>query len=667
MDAPAPAPRPSRFMPPHTPDLHSARSAPAFNLAGALVRQLAQCRDYLARHMKPLPEPYPGCLLFFSIASAQHAATVFHARGITLEAAWRESAIRIRHWAWSRQCDAVLLRIDWVEDITPMKDPGVFRRQWLRLPTGTAFGLADPGLEYPRLMHRHGQALDHQPATPALLLHLRSVYSEAGAAPTPLARPAPAAMLPCRHPAALTAAAPQPATPHAPAIHEPMRWSAAELLRHTQGRWLEPRRMPPAHACIGIDANRQHHLPDAAVIVRHGQQTPGVPAAAVAGLQAALLISSAPYALARARLPVLHVPDLPCGLRRLAAAARQRVTAPVIGVTGCVGKTSTLRMLGQCLLGSTTARADALLAQDVALQMVNWSDAAPCALAELPLHDITALLPLVMPDILIVTNLPAPGNPRHPHLLAMLQWLREGSAVVFDHRLEHQDCAHAAKKRGIRLITFGPHPQSRISERAYGNGTLHVMAGAQPLRLALQADGHHMALNAQAALAALAALEQPLEPACASLARWLPLARTGQPQRLRGGICLLDHSGSAEPLAMQAAFAQLQEHAPQPGQRLIVLGGAQAGCRQTPESARQALEPLLRATPSRRILLYGETLRMLADTLADLLHVNWYDDLNQLTESLLRTMHCGDAILLAGRATVNLAIVADAVRENTIT
>ena len=55
---------------------------------------------------------------------------------------------------------------------------------------------------------------------------------------------------------------------------------------------------------------------------------------------------------------------------------------------------------------------------------------------------------------------------------------------------------------------------------------------------------------------------------------------------------------------------------------------------------------------------------LLAAALADLLHVNWYDDLNQLICSLLRTTHKGDTVLLAGRATTNLALAADAIRDS---
>ncbi|MBA4005130.1 MAG: Mur ligase, partial [Delftia sp.] len=179
----------------------------------------------------------------------------------------------------------------------------------------------------------------------------------------------------------------------------------------------------------------------------------------------------------------------------------------------------------------------------------------------------------------------------------------------------------------------------------------------------LQSDGHHMALNAQAALAALHALGYAPAQVQASLAHWQPMIGAGQPQFLPSGICLLDHSLSNHLLSMTAAFSQLQSVAPHVSRRLIVLAGIQPG-QASIDAAQLALEPLVRDAQARRVLLYGEPLRPLAAALGDLLHVNWYDDLNQLICSLLRTTHKGDTVLLAGRATTNLALAADAIRDS---
>ena len=114
----------------------------------------------------------------------------------------------------------------------------------------------------------------------------------------------------------------------------------------------------------------------------------------------------------------------------------------------------------------------------------------------------------------------------------------------------------------MRLITFGPHSNAQVREMGFHNGNLQISIDNRRLGISLQSDGHHMARNAQAALAAMHALGYAPAQVQASLAHWRPLIGAGQPQLLPSGICLLDHSLSNHLLSMHAAFSQLQEHAP---------------------------------------------------------------------------------------------------------
>ncbi len=957
-----------------------------------LSQQLAKGWEYLARHLVLLPSPYPGCILFFTVAADHEPASIFHVRGTTLESAWREGATRVRQWAWARQRDAVQLRIDWVQDITPLP-PGS------SLPDTAQAGplaVADAGLERAELLHGRGFAASPSPAqqppcvgggagphAPAcLLLHLRGIYLSATEPPQPVPRPLPAQARPgrcgpmhelplraalallldqqrgdgswpgaedaCDHlgltyalllgqrhagkaplakaidraigraidhlarrlarPAAgrLAAAlallvlaryaadactpagaarhrlrsaalqqmdrlaeallrAPGPGTPQpldmawaslamqayadsrlhtqappvlraaqggqdgrdvqdgpgslspafiqaalsarqdqdnagagarwigialaesiqrapqprmlaeqapppwrsrlqcllqalhsravwpeealylpppqrrlaaflraesrqilqdpaetarllvhglaalqlrdclAQALHagaprpqpahpppgaghgpahspQPMRWPAATMAEAMQGRWMNLLACRPPPDCLGVDASRPHHLAGGAMLVRGAGMAYGVPGAALQSVRAGALISSSPHGLFKYGLPVLHVPDLPAGLANLARAARQRVKAPVVAVTGCAGKTSTLGMLRRCLQQGEDARADALLSQGTALQMVNWSDTAACALLELPLQTLCEDLALAMPDVLVFTNItfentPHTGNSlkdktyRDPErtvlteVVSAMQRMHKGSCLVVPQEIGSQPVLRqAASSHGIRLITFGPAAGAVVREMAFHEGGLQIQCSRQRLSIALQSDGHHMALNAQAALGALLALGLPLHSAACRLAGWVPRPGAGQPQWLPSGICLLDHSMSNHLLSVKAAFSQLCMHARQGGRRLVVLAGIESP-QASLDTAQLALEPLVRSAPARRVLLYGEPLRQLAMALGDLLHVNWYDDLNQLICSLLRTLEQGDTVLLAGRACTNLVIAADAIRD----
>lgn len=667
---------------------------PTADTEAVLSRQLSQGRDYLERHLRLLPDPYPGCILFFTVAARNQASSAFHVRGTTLDAAWREGATRIRQWAWARQQRTVELRIDWVRDIIALQ---AGHAPAFTIDPGKHWALADAELEHPQRLQLPPPDGGTAPSAPTLrlpeafqelppdaivlLLNLKRLRLEDGPAPTrtSLCRMAPGCSSAMRNACRPPAAASLPADRQGMA---PMSWDSDALARIMHGSWVH---LPPATApltCAGLDSQRQHHLAGAAVLLRQAGLPMGVPPAALPALQAsALICQSPPRGLPPHHFPILQVADLQEGLSRLAHAARQRIQAPVIAATGCAGKTATLGMLRRCLQGTDNPRADALLTQSPALQMINWSEAAACVLIELPLATLASDLPICRPDIFIITDtdaegLHAPGaSARASGFLLQaarklvdirktIPLLQPGATVVIPHSFGSDALLMAiAREAGVRIVTFGPEAGAHVREQSFAQGRLRLATQQRELELHLQSDGHHMARNAQAALAALYSLGRELPAALAPLESWQPLPGMGQPQCLPHGICLLDHSQSSHLVSMQAAFSQLQAHAAYASNRVIALAGIQP-CTSELETSQLLLEPMIRATPAKCVLLYGDALRELASALEDLPHVHWYDDLNQLVYFLLRTAQRDDTVLLAGRATTHLAIAADALREN---
>lgn len=468
--------------------------------------------------------------------------------------------------------------------------------------------------------------------------------------------------------------------------HVPMSWSGQCLAQLTAGQWRLPQGVAPPTSVTGLAVTRQHQWQDAAVLVRPHGDSLGVPAAVTPSLRPSALIQVSGSSPLHTDLPVLQIPDLTAALHQLASSARQRVQATIIGVTGCVGKTSTLRMLAQCLLGHSSSQHEAIVQQDPVVQMINWSDTAPWALVELPLESAAQHLPMLAPDVLVVTNLgplatgadaAADAAQHHHALLSLLGQMRAGSVLVFNNALAAPEPLQSVASEGqVRLCSFGPHPTASLHAQAYeDSGLLQVqvqaaaiteqLSRAEVLQIQLQPNGLHMALNAQAALTVLHALQLPLAISAAPLSHWRPLPGAGQTVPLPQQRLLLDHSNTSELLATQAAFKQLQTHTPEASQRVIVFGGIKPGVAAADHLplAQMQLEPLIRNTAARRVLLYGQAMQGLAEQLQDLRHVSWYEDLNQLIQSLLRALRPHDSLLLVGKAIVNLSIVADAVQE----
>lgn len=465
--------------------------------------------------------------------------------------------------------------------------------------------------------------------------------------------------------------------------HQPMSWDKATVAQLMDGQWLEPISASSVNEFRGLQASLQTGNSGAAILVRQADYVQGVPVAALPALQKTVLISNPPQGLLHYGCPVLQADDIPQGLRNWARAARNRVRGPVIVAVGRAGKTSTLSMVRQCMQGRADPHADALLSQDIALQMINWSDSSPCALAELAWQNITDLA-FVHPDTLIVTNVcdieaafgteptdeVALEEVATRKILPLLQAIRPNGSLVISHRLGSTLAVQqAAHKRGIRIATFGSQAGATVrGSPSCGNmvrATIQKQPEPMQLQLHLQANGEHMAANA---LAALATLDLHVFPRhfVEQLNRWLPLPGAGQPELLPDGMSLLQHSHCASITAMHAAFRQLQMLCPNTNQRVVVLAGlpnnflAAAGM----EQVTLMLEALLRTTGARRVLLHGASLRRLADALNNLLHVNWYDDLNTLIGSLLLTKNHKDTILLAGTESINLAIASEAIRDS---
>lgn len=117
-----------------------------------LFQQLSRGLEHLERHLVLLPEPYPGCVLFFTVAAQDQLASVFYVRGTNLETAWREGSTRVRQWAWARKQSAVELRIDWVQDIVALKADDFLTHP---LDPNKSWALADAELEQAELLLQH--------------------------------------------------------------------------------------------------------------------------------------------------------------------------------------------------------------------------------------------------------------------------------------------------------------------------------------------------------------------------------------------------------------------------------------------------------------------------------------------------------------------------------
>src|ERR1700729_705178 len=153
--------------------------------------------------------------------------------------------------------------------------------------------------------------------------------------------------------------------------------------------------------------------------------------------------------------PLLIVPDVLAALRDLAAAARLRTNAKVIGVTGSVGKTSTKEALRLALSKDGKTHASAASYNN------HWG--VPLSLARLPADARFAVLEMGMNhagEIEPLSRLPRPPPAKTAAAKAeIFLGLEPGGVAVLNRAIaQFAHRARRAKQAGVsRIVSFGAH------------------------------------------------------------------------------------------------------------------------------------------------------------------------------------------------------------------
>ncbi|HWK95161.1 MAG TPA: UDP-N-acetylmuramoylalanyl-D-glutamyl-2,6-diaminopimelate--D-alanyl-D-alanine ligase [Pseudolabrys sp.] len=298
--------------------------------------------------------------------------------------------------------------------------------------------------------------------------------------------------------------------------------------------------------------------------------------------------------------PLLVVDDVLDGLRDLARAARDRMSARVIAVTGSVGKTGTKEALRLAL------SADGETHASVASYNNHWG--VPLSLARCPADvkyaifeigmnhagEITPLTKLVRPHVAIVTTVEAV----HLEYFGSIEKIADakaeiflglepdGAAVINRDNSQYERLAAAAKAAGVKnIVRFGEEASCearliRVALRA-DNSCVHADILGHEVHYKLGAPGRHLVNNSLAVLAAASLAGADLALAALALGKLRAPAGRGARSILHpsgGSALLIDESYNANPASMAAAIALLgqAETGQLPngsrGRRIAVLG-----------------------------------------------------------------------------------------------
>jgi len=368
--------------------------------------------------------------------------------------------------------------------------------------------------------------------------------------------------------------------------------------------------------------------------------------------------------------PLLIVPDVLEALRDLARAARARMSAKVIAVTGSVGKTSTKEALRLALSAEGETHASIASYNNhwgVPLSLARCPTGVKYAVFEIGMNhagEITPLTQLVRPHVGIITGI----EPVHLEYFGSLEKIADAKAEIFSgvepggavvlnrDNAQYERLAAAARAAHIeRVVSFGEHAAAdarlmQFSLQADGS-TVEARILGQSVTYKVGAPGRHLVLNSLAVLAAVSLAGADLALAALALNNLKPASGRGARTMLSvpgGNALLIDESYNANPASMRAAIALLGG-APvgKRGRRIAVLGDmlelGPAGA-----ELHRALADTIEAAEIDLVFCSGPLMRALWEALPSRARGGYAETAAGLESTVLAAIQAGDAVMVKG-------------------
>jgi UDP-N-acetylmuramoyl-tripeptide--D-alanyl-D-alanine ligase len=383
--------------------------------------------------------------------------------------------------------------------------------------------------------------------------------------------------------------------------------------------------------------------------------------------------------------PLLVVDDVLAALVDLAHAARARLGARVIAVTGSVGKTSTKEALRRVLGAQGETHASAASFNNhwgVPLSLARCPATVRFAIFEIGMNhagEIEPLVRMVRPQIAIITTV----EPVHLEFFAGIEAIADAKAEIFSglepggaavlnrDNSQFARLSRRAKKLGVsRIVSFGAHKKS---EARLLDVSLHATCSAvhadilgQDVTYKLGMPGRHMAMNSLAVLATAALAGADLALAALSLSQIEAAAGRGVRRTLEvpgGEALLIDESYNANPASMAAALNVLGQAPVGPhGRRIAVLGdmlelGPSSG------ALHGALLEAVKANHIDLVYCCGPLMRNLWDALSTGKRGGYAESAAALEVQAVAAIRAGDAIMVKGSLGSKMKTIVNALEK----
>ncbi|MBI5129599.1 MAG: UDP-N-acetylmuramoylalanyl-D-glutamyl-2,6-diaminopimelate--D-alanyl-D-alanine ligase [Rhodopseudomonas palustris] len=428
----------------------------------------------------------------------------------------------------------------------------------------------------------------------------------------------------------------------------------------------------PARDVFGISIDSRTLAPGDAYFAIKGDVHDGhafVDAALKAGAALAV-VETAQRDTFAADAPLLVVDDVLEALRDLGRAARARLGARVIAVTGSVGKTSTKEALRGVLGAQAETHASVASFNNhwgVPLTLARCPASARYAVFEIGMNhagEIEPLVKMVRPHVAIITTV----EPVHLEFFSGIEAIADAKAEIFaglesdgvavlnrDNPLFERLVA-SARTAGVGcIVSFGADAgaDARLLDVALHAdcSAVHASILGRDVTYKLGMPGRHMAMNSLAVLAAAELVGADLAMAALALAQVAPAAGRGVRRALdlgHGEATLIDESYNANPASMAAALGVLGQAAVGPqGRRIAVLGDMLELGATGPE-LHSGLAEAVRNNAVDLVFCCGPLMRNLWDALSSGRRGGYAENAAALESQVVAALRAGDVLMIKG-------------------
>ncbi len=455
-------------------------------------------------------------------------------------------------------------------------------------------------------------------------------------------------------------------------------WTSKEADAATRGRstreWnaasvsIDTRTLEQGALFIALKGERDGHefVPDA---FKHGAS--------------AALVSRKPENVSDSAA-LLIVPDTQAGLEALGRAARERSRARIVAVTGSAGKTTTKEMLRLALERAGTVAASAASYNNhwgVPLSLARMNRETNFGVFEIGINhegEIRALVKQVRPHVALVTTV----APAHLEYFGTVEKIADAKAEIFE-GLEPDGAAiipadnlHAerlkqhARAAGVKnILTFGAKAgaDARLISAASDNEGQKVAAEirGRMIEFHIGAQGHHIAMNAVAALLAANELGVNVANIARAMEEFTPLKGRGARFTVlskTGGIDIIDESYNANPVSMAAALGLLAVARPRSGGRRIAVLGDMLELGRESLTLHAGLAKDIEAAHTDLVFLCGPQMEALWQALPATRKGAYAKTSAELAPQLTGALHAGDVVLVKGSFGSRMSVIIDALK-----